>query len=120
MSEQNVNAGAVVVNAAKEVVSTIEQIANVPVTPMQAKAIRKLALGSNKKSATELAADLFGQVIRGRFKAKAEAAGDDAGAKYDLLLASGLLTEEFKKQMPTRAAYISKAKAEYAEILAEL
>ncbi len=99
---------------------SIENITSVEVTPMQARAIRKLALGSNKKSASELASDLFSQVVRGRFKAKAEAAGDEAGAKYDMLLASGLLDEETKKKLPTRGAYISQAKAEFAEILSEL
>lgn len=98
----------------------IEAVELVEVTSAQARAIRKLALGSNKVSAQDMASNLFAQVVRGRFKAKAEAAGDEAGAKYDLLVASGLLDAESVAKLPTRGAYISQAKADYAEILSEL
>lgn len=101
-------------------VSVIEAIEMVEVTPAQARAIRKLSLGSNKKSAQELANDLFAQVVRGRFKAVVEKAGDEAGAKYDMLLASGLLDAESKSKLPTRGEFISRSKIEFADILSEL
>ena len=100
--------------------TNIESITAVAVTDAQAKAIRKLALNSSKKTGTELAADLFAQVVRGRFKAKAETIGKEAGERYDMIVASGLLNADTLKMLEDRKSFIAKAKAEYADILSDL
>ena len=93
--------------------NNIEAITTIAVTAAQAQAIRKLSLRS-KKSANELATDLFSQVVRGRFKAVAETISADAAAMYDKAVAGG-----FEPPME-RAEYIASAAASYKDILIEL
>lgn len=95
--------------------STLQAVA-VTVTEAQAKAIRKLAFASSKKSASELADDLFAQVVRGRFKAKAESAKQIAGEKWDT--AAQIMGAD-KMPMP-RAEYIKTYESEFAEVLRDL
>ena len=54
----------------------IETVNAVVPTEAQARAIRMLARGSSRKSAQDMADDLFAQVVRGRFKAKRESAAE--------------------------------------------
>lgn len=93
--------------------ANIEVVAVTP-TAIQQRALRSLALASSKKSATELANDLFSQVVRGRFKAMVEANIKTIGEKYDRAVSMG-----FKIDM-SREDYIKKSRAEYAEILTQL
>lgn len=93
---------------------TIELVEGIEVSHAQAMAIRKLALRSTKKSAEELANDLFAQVVRGRFKAATESIAKDAAEAFDHAVAGG-----FQPPME-RAEYIAKAKAEYGDILRDL
>ena len=85
----------------------------ITLTPAQATAVRKLSL-SSKLSQSELATELTAQVIRGRFKAKAQTAKEDAAKKYDAAVAMG-----FEAPIE-RSEYIARTMEEYAEILREL
>jgi hypothetical protein len=85
----------------------------ITLTPAQATAVRKLSL-SSKLSQQELAAELTAQVIRGRFKAKAQTAQEDAAKKYNMAVTMGFKTEV------TLQDYVKGITEEYAEILREL
>jgi hypothetical protein len=93
--------------------SNLETV-TITVTNAQAQAMRKLALRSSKKSATALANDLFGQIVRGRFKAVTEGIVDDAATKYDMAVANGFTPPMERKD------FVAKAKEEYADILSQL
>ncbi len=100
-------------------VSTIETV-EVTLTAAQQKAVRKMALGTSGKSASELAESLLAQVIRGRFKAKTLSAAQDAGEQYDRAVASGLMTADTLKLLPSRQQYVAERVAEYRDLLSEL
>lgn len=95
--------------------SNLQAVA-VTISEAQAKAIRMLARSSAKKSASELADDLFAQVVRGRFKAKAESAKAIAAEKWNT--AAQIMGAE-KMPMPL-ADYVKTYETEFAEILRDL
>ena len=89
------------------------QVVTVTVSDAQAKALRKLSL-RGEKSASELADNLFAQVVRGRFKAIANNAREDAAEKFDAAVREGF-------DAPcSREEFITKVLDEYRDILAEL
>jgi hypothetical protein len=90
------------------------EVVSVTLSDVQQRAVRKLALRSSKLSASEMATSLLSQVIRGRFKAVAETIAEDAASKYDMAVSNGFTPPMEKKE------FVSKARAEYNEILAEL
>jgi len=85
-------------------------------TEAQAKAIRILARSSSKQSASELAENLFAQVVRGRFKAKKETAADEATEKWNT--AASIMGTD-KMPMPLKE-YVAKYVEEFNEVLLEL
>lgn len=89
------------------------QVVSVTVTPAQATALRKLSLRGDK-TAEQIANKLFDIGVRGRFTAVAKTVAEDAATRYDNAVSGG-----FAPPME-RAPYITKAVAEYREILAAL
>lgn len=94
--------------------SNLEPV-TVNVTPELSKAIRILSR-SSKLSASDMANNLFTQIVRGRLKAKAESAAEDAAAKWQN--AADIMGAD-KMPVP-KVDYVRKYVEEYRLLLSDL
>lgn len=111
---------------------TIE-VVNVKLKKSQQKAMRMLALGNSKMSASEMADNLLAIAIRGRFKAVTETVGKDAAKMYDNAVSRRMtptMSDEFLAEHKSKTAeekvalwrpiYIANTVKEYTDVMNDL
>lgn len=103
----------------------IEVINPIPVSEVQMKAIRKLALRDSKVSANEMAALLFKRSVVNTFKPVVKAIHADAKKRYEMAVAGGFPAPTYKGEdgkdvVLTADEYAKRAADEYKSILSDL
>lgn len=101
--------------------STTSTSANIEVITMnlsnaQQKAVRHLARTDKKRSASELANDLFNQVIKGRLNAKLDKVTEEETTRWDMVAAM----VGVDKMPKAKAEYVAEQKAELQAIINDL
>jgi hypothetical protein len=92
----------------------IEVINPIPVSAVQALAIRKLALRNSKFNAQDMAQLMFDRQVKNSFTPLVKTIVEDAARKFDMATAGGF------EPPCTREEYIKRAATEYRDILADL